>query len=133
MSEAASAKIHKVFQGNEGPSIVISNVDSRQPLDKSISEIGPKDNKIIDTVPKDTPLTHAEEMNHSKTKMNLSKCSRYLSFVVLITINLFINMDDGTIPAATNQIENWLNITSSELGLFGSLVYIGSLIGKIIY
>jgi predicted MFS family arabinose efflux permease len=59
--------------------------------------------------------------------------TRWRIFVILMIINLFINMDHGTIPAATNEIKDDLNITNDTLGIFGSLVYLGSLIGSMVF
>jgi hypothetical protein len=42
-------------------------------------------------------------------------------------------MDHGTIPAATSEIKNDLNINDDILGIFGSLVYLGNLLGIIKY
>jgi len=39
-------------------------------------------------------------------------------------------MDHGNIPAATKEIAKYLYIDLATLGLFGSLSFFGSLIGK---
>jgi len=56
---------------------------------------------------------------------------RYFIFILLVITNLIINMDHGTIPAATSEIKNDLNINDDILGIFGSLVYLGNLLGII--
>ena len=58
-----------------------------------------------------------------------SRNTRYFIFVLLIFINLIINMDHGTIPAATSEIKQDLNIDNDNLGVLGSLVYLGNLLG----
>jgi hypothetical protein len=72
-----------------------------------------------------------EEKKISKSEMMIGRRKRYLIFTLLIFVNLIINMDDGTIPAATIQIQHKLNVGTTELGLLGSLVYCGSLTGNI--
>ena len=58
---------------------------------------------------------------------------RYFIFILLVITNLIINMDHGTIPAATFEIKEDLKIDNDTLGIFGSLVYFGNLIGKFLY
>ena len=55
--------------------------------------------------------------------------TRYFIFVILVLTNLIVNMDHGTIPAATSEIKYDLNINDDTLGIFGSLVYFGNLLG----
>ena len=46
-------------------------------------------------------------------------------------MNILMNIDHGTIPAATYKIITDLSINDQELGLFGSLVFVGNLIGAL--
>jgi MFS family permease len=39
--------------------------------------------------------------------------------------NIFINLDHGILPAATDEIKIDLGIKDAELGLLGSFVYFG--------
>ena len=55
--------------------------------------------------------------------------TRYFIFLILVVTNLIINMDHGTIPAATSEIKEDLKIDDDTLGIFGSLVYFGNLLG----
>ena len=57
---------------------------------------------------------------------------RWVLFIIFIIINLLMNFDHGTIPAATEQIRAYIELSNSELGLFGSLVFIGVIIGSLI-
>ena len=43
-----------------------------------------------------------------------------------------INVDHGTVPAATEEIKKDLNINDEQLGLFGSLVYLGNMFGSLV-
>ena len=60
----------------------------------------------------------------------LSRKVRWFMFIVFIFLTLLMNMDHGTIPAATDDIRKDLKIGDDTLGLFGSLVFFGNLIGK---
>ncbi len=42
-------------------------------------------------------------------------------------------MDHGTIPASTAEIKKDLDIGDGSLGVFGSLVYLGNILGKNLY
>ena len=57
---------------------------------------------------------------------------RWLIFSLFIVLNLLMNFDHGTVPAATEQLRNYLDLDDSELGLFGSLVFLGVIIGSLI-
>ena len=57
---------------------------------------------------------------------------RWLLFIIFIIINLLMNFDHGTIPAATEQIRLYMALSNSKLGLFGSLVFIGVIIGSLV-
>ena len=58
-----------------------------------------------------------------------SRKIRSFIFILIIITNLIINMDHGTIPAATSEIKKDLNIDDASLGVFGSLVFFGNLLG----
>ena len=62
----------------------------------------------------------------------LSRKIRWFSFSLFLILNLLMNFDHGTVPAATEQLRNYLNLDNSELGLFGSLVFLGVIIGSLI-
>ena len=62
----------------------------------------------------------------------ISRKIRWVIFSLFIVINLLMNFDHGTVPAATEQLRNYLNLSDSELGLFGSLVFVGVIIGSLV-
>ena len=62
----------------------------------------------------------------------MSRKIRWFIFFLFIIINLLMNYDHGTVPAATEQLRKYLDLTDSELGFFGSLVFIGVIIGSLI-
>lgn len=71
------------------------------------------------------------ELNES-LGIPLDRKTRFLLFFLLTGTNILINMDHGTIPAASNEIKSDLNITDTTLGTFGSLVYLGSFVGALV-
>lgn len=66
------------------------------------------------------------------TEIKIKKNNRRFVFWILTLFNILINMDHGTIPAASNEIKSDLRINDAELGSFGSFVYLGNLIGALV-
>jgi hypothetical protein len=60
----------------------------------------------------------------------LSRAVRWFLFILFIFLQLLMNIDHGTFPAATEEIRLDLDIDDNILGIFGSLVFLGNLIGK---
>jgi hypothetical protein len=63
----------------------------------------------------------------------LSRTTRWVLFYIFFIIQILMNMDHGTIPAATEDIRNDLKIDNKILGIFGSLVFLGNLIGNFLF
>ncbi len=59
-----------------------------------------------------------------------SRLKRNGVFFFIIIINIIANFDDGTIPSATEEISRDLKLKKDEVGLLGTLVYVGNLIGR---
>lgn len=59
------------------------------------------------------------------------KFMRKLIFVLLFFINMFSNFDHGAIPAATRTLKTQLRIQNFELGMLGSLIYLGLVLGAL--
>ena len=57
---------------------------------------------------------------------------RWIIFLIFLIINLLMNVYHGVVPAATEQLKEYLNLSDSELGLFGSLVFVGVIIGSLV-
>ena len=55
-----------------------------------------------------------------------------MMFGLLILNNLVVNMDNGAIPAATKDIMDDLHLNKSQLGLLGSILFMGLLVGSVI-
>ena len=84
-------------------------------------------------------IEEESKQSHNLTKeksqsniFELNRKIRWFLFFLFAMLNLLMNFDHGTVPAATEQLKNYLNLSDSELGLFGSLVFIGVIIGSLI-
>ena len=64
-------------------------------------------------------------------KIEISPKSRSFVFFLFLLSNIFISMDHGSIPASTNELR-LITTMDQTIGLFGSLVYVGNIIGSII-
>jgi len=74
-----------------------------------------------------------DDTKNSESKSNniiLKRKSRYLVFAVILAINICINLDNGFIPAASDEIRKYLDINDAIFGLYGSLSFFGNLLGK---
>jgi len=63
----------------------------------------------------------------------IGRNKRIWVFILIITINVMANSDHGTLPAATIEIQKDVNISHANLGLLGTLVFTGNLIGNFLY
>jgi MFS family permease len=59
------------------------------------------------------------------------KFKRKLIFGLIFFLNVCINIDHGAIPAATTVLKRDLNMDNVALGIIGSLVYLGLVLGAI--
>lgn len=77
-----------------------------------------------------------QEFLYGKGKIRLThrpfgKFKRKLIFLLLFFINILINVDHGAIPAATTILKRDLFLSNITLGILGSLVYLGLVLGAI--
>ena len=70
-----------------------------------------------------------EDIHDSSTE--LSKRGRNFVFILYLISNILISMDHGSIPASVNELRQ-LTSYDQSIGLFGSLVYFGSIFGSLI-
>ena len=63
--------------------------------------------------------------------MNWFKSKKSIYFVFCCT-NILLNIDQGVLPAATNEMMIDLDLTEIEFGCLGSLMYIGLIAGSTI-
>ena len=61
----------------------------------------------------------------------LSKRENLFIFFLILLINIFINLDRGAIPASTTEIKDKNKISNAELGIIGSLIYFGLILGSL--
>ena len=62
------------------------------------------------------------------TEPSLTKWTIYL---INALANMLVNFDHGIVPAATKEIKSDLNLDNIQLGLLGSVVYCGLLVGSL--
>jgi MFS family permease len=65
--------------------------------------------------------------------IELSPRGRNIVFILFLVSNVLISMDHGSIPASINELRTQLNSYDQTIGLFGSLVYFGYIIGSMIF
>jgi len=63
---------------------------------------------------------------------SLSQSSRWGIYCLLILSNIFVSFDHGSIPASTGEFHKFIK-SNQVIGLFGSLIYIGNIIGSLIF
>ncbi len=77
-------------------------------------------------------LKNENDFETSRNKLYLrpfSKFHRKLIFILFFCINLFINMDHGSIPAGVETLQKDLSLDEVEIGLLGSFVFFGLTLG----
>ena len=62
----------------------------------------------------------------------LSPKIRNIIFIYYLISNILISMDHGSIPASVNELRQ-LTSYDQSIGLFGSLVYFGNILGSMIF
>ena len=63
--------------------------------------------------------------------MILPQSTRWFLYILFVLSNILISFDHGSIPASTKPLHNLVK-SDQAIGLFGSLVFIGNIIGAII-
>ena len=103
----------------------MSNLDNAPP---TISPTSP----LITDKPK--PKEKIEDIKDTETEgIKLSKQIRWIIFITLAAISTLSNLDGGIIPAATNEMQIDMSIGPAEIGVFGSIDYLGRIIGSLIF
>jgi hypothetical protein len=104
----------------------INKKDEEKKIDKDLDEDKDKEkNKNIQIYEINKNIN-----NNINSNLKLSKNVRWFIFIILLLISIMVNMDHGTIPAATLEIKESLKAGDDILGVFGSLVFFGNIIGK---
>ena len=100
-------------------------------LDNSPPTISPTSPLITD---KPKPKEKIEDIKDTETEgIKLSKQIRWIIFITLAAISTLSNLDGGIIPAATNEMQIDMTIKQAEIGVFGSIDYLGRIIGSLIF
>ena len=73
-----------------------------------------------------------DEIIDPENLIELSPRGRNIVFVLYLISNILISMDHGSIPASINELRQ-LTTYDQSIGLFGSLVYLGNIIGSMIF
>ncbi len=60
-----------------------------------------------------------------------SKKKRKFIFLLIFLINILVNLDRGVIPAATTEIKEKIKISNAQLGMIGSLLFFGLILGSL--
>lgn len=67
---------------------------------------------------------------HNEAGLALSKNARWGVYFLFLVANILISLDHGTIPASTSQLRSFCS-SDQAIGLFGSLVFVGNILGSI--
>lgn len=59
------------------------------------------------------------------------KSKRRVIFILIFFINILINLDHGAIPAGTTKLKNELGLDNVALGIIGSFVFLGLVLGSL--
>lgn len=100
-----------------------NNINPNNSLDNS--KDSPNTTKIL----LKKKLIYSNSNKPKNYNYRLSRNVRWFIFCILVLVTVMINMDHGTIPAATEEIKESLNLGNDDLGYFGSLVFLGNIIG----
>lgn len=100
---------------------------------KSINE-----SEISDDIKKPSLIdkNQKDESNERKEIVEetfINQKTKNLIFIHLFILNIFSNLDEGIIPAASENIQNYMNISATDYGLFCTIDYIGRLCGSVLY
>ena len=99
----------------------MSNLDNSPPTSPLITD-------------KPKPKEKIEDIKDTETEgIKLSKQTRWIIFITLAAISTLSNLDGGIIPAATNEMQIDMTIKPAEIGVFGSIDYLGRIIGSLIF
>lgn len=74
-------------------------------------------------------FTH--HIDPSSKTLSLSHKSRWFVYILFLLANILISLDHGSIPASTHPLRKIAG-SDQALGLFGSLVFVGNIIGSLI-
>ena len=80
-------------------------------------------------------IRREENINHQQKELNnpefisLSKKMRWIVFLFIISITIFMGLDQGILSSSTSELMKDFDMTERELGGFGGMVFLGNSIG----
>lgn len=94
--------------------------------------ITPSIREILIEKEKENNVTELKKNDPSslQKEIYISKKTRWVIFTILMILQIMMNVDHGTVPAALEEIRKDLKIDDDLLGIFASLVFLGNLIGN---
>ena len=116
----------KLKKSKSGGNVRISKTEKSPVKDSENKEIEIKKEHLIEII---EPAVDGGDKDEGEN-IKIPRVKRCLIFICIVFVNIVVNLDEGNFPAATVEIQTDLKISSSQLGLFGSLQYAGNLIGK---
>lgn len=78
------------------------------------------------TQEEETNLLESNKNQTPESQIYISKTMRYSLYVLLILCSVIVNLDHGTIPAATREIRRDFDVNIRTVGFFGSMTYLGT-------
>ena len=97
----------------------MDEIDVTNPLDIQKHQLSYLSNSSTNS---NTPIT--------SPGIELSMKTRMIVYALFLISNILNSMDHGSIPASTLQLRQ-LTSHDQSIGLFGSLVYVGNIIGSL--
>ena len=108
----------------------MSNLDNSPPIAEATATTSP----LIPDKPKPTgKIEDIKDTLPDTQGIKLSKQIRWIIFITLAAISTLSNLDGGIIPAATEEMQTDMGIGPAEIGVFGSIDYLGRIIGSLIF
>ena len=116
------------FHENLNTSYDKSNFSQNESTKSATEDPGPKK--------KNSETTSSSEIEIDKItaefkEIYISRGMRWFIFGIYMVLQIMMNVDHGTVPAATEEIRKDLSIEDDVLGMFASLVFLGNLIGNL--
>ena len=120
----------------ENPNIISlndeSNISFNSRTDEySINKQTPHDSNIINNKKTSSIDLNDHFINKFSYRRPFSKEKRKFIFLLIFIIDILINCDHGALPAAIIELKKEFNYENSQVGMIGSAVYLGLLLGSL--
>lgn len=121
-------KKKKKQENNSKDDVIIEKKKKKGTRKKSSNKM--KTDNELEKTEKVEEISEKKNLEFNEENILVSRSKRFLIFILIVLINIIVNLDHGTIPAATEVLKESLDIGEMELGFFGTLLYTGNAIGK---